>query len=91
MWAFFGPYRADASPVQLAARTPDGRVERHGPVTAGGPGTGFHVPAVEARPDIIRRRAAAAVTDSLFSNGRYSFWNPRLPVQQPGGTATPAG
>ena len=80
MWAFFGPYPADGSPVQLAVRTPDGRVERHGPVTAGGPDTGFHDPAVETRTDILRMLAAAAVTDSLVSNGHYSFWNRASPL-----------
>ncbi len=80
MWAFFGPHPADGSPVQLAVRTPDGRVERHGPVTAGGPDTGFHDPAVEARTDVLRMLAAAAVTDSLVSNGHYSFWNRASPL-----------
>lgn len=45
-----------------------------------GPGTGFHVPVVEARTDIIRVLAAVAVTDSLVSNGHYSFWNRASPL-----------
>ncbi len=68
MWAFFGPYPADGSPVQFAVRTVDGRVERHGPVTRGASGAGFHDPMVPLRGDILRMIDAAAATGSLLSN-----------------------
>ena len=73
MWAFFGPYPVDGSPVQFAVRIADGRVERHGPVTRGGPGAGFHDPMVPLRGDILRMIGAAAATGSLISNGHYSW------------------
>ena len=79
LWAFFAPYPADGSPVRFAVRIADGRVERHGPVTRGGPGAGFHDEVVPLRGDIRRMLGAAAATGSLISNGYYSFWNRASP------------
>ena len=56
-----------------------------------GPGTGFHVPAVEARTDIIRMLAAAR-SDGLARLQRpLQLLEPRLPARQPGGAAVRPG
>ena len=47
-----GPYPSDRRPTQLAVRTPDNAVQRFGPVTEGGPESGFHSPLVTGAEDI---------------------------------------
>ena len=70
-FGFFPPGKR----VQAAVRTPSGRVERFGPVVVGGRASGFHVPVVEGRGDVVRLMNAALKDGALISNGDNSVWN----------------
>ena len=70
-FGFFPPGKQ----VQAAVRAPSGRVERFGPVVVGGHGSGFHVPEVEGRSEVLRLMNAAMVEGALISNGHNSVWN----------------
>ena len=61
--------------VQAAVRAPSGRVERFGPVVVGGRASGFHVPEVSGRSEVLRLMNAAMVEGALISNGHNSVWN----------------
>ena len=61
--------------VQAAVRSPSGRVERFGPVVAGRRGSGFHLPLVTGRSEVLRLMNAAMVRDALISNEHNSVWN----------------
>ena len=73
--AFLGPFPPDRRPVQLAVRTPDGRVERFGQVLVGGPETGFNDTYLEEPADQRRFARAALQSQALVSNGYNSFFN----------------
>ena len=70
-FGFFPPGKR----VQAAVRTPSGRVERFGPVVVGRRGSGFHVPIVEGRSEVLRLAMAALRDGALISNGHNSVWN----------------
>ncbi len=70
-FGFFPPGKQ----VQAAVRAPSGRVERFGPVVVGGHGSGFHVPEVAGRSEVLRLMNAAMVEGALISNGHNSVWN----------------
>ena len=72
---FLGPFPPDRRPVQLAIRTPDGRVERFGGVFAAGPESGFNDTYLEAPAEQRRFARAALQYRALVSNGYNSFWN----------------
>ena len=61
--------------VQAAVRSPSGRVERFGPVVMVGRASGFHVPEVTGRAEVLRLMNAAMVEGALISNGHNSVWN----------------
>ena len=61
--------------VQAAVRSPSGRVERFGPVVMGGRASGFHVPEVTGRTEVLGLMNAAMVEGALISNGHNSVWN----------------
>ena len=73
--AFFGAFPGAHHPVQLAVRSPDGAVERFGPVLAGGPEAGFHSPQLRDPHDAQRFVTVALQPGALISNGYRSFWN----------------
>ena len=75
-----GPYPSDRRPTQLAVRTPDNAVQRFGPVTEGGPESGFHSPLVTGAEDIERFVDAATQPGALVSNGYNSFFNDAEPA-----------
>ena len=75
-----GPYPSDRRPTQLAVQTPDGNVERFGPVTEGGPESGFHSPQVTGPEDTQRFVEAATQPGALISNGYNSFFNDAEPA-----------
>ena len=68
---FFPPRKQ----VQAAVRAPSGRVKRFGPVAVGGRGTGFHVPEVMGRSEVLRLMNAAMAAGALISNRHNSVWN----------------
>ena len=70
-FGFFPPGKK----VQAAVRTPSGRVERFGPVVVGGRDSGFHVPEVAGRSEVLRLMKAAMADGALISNGHNSVWN----------------
>ena len=70
-FGFFPPGKR----VQAAVRVPSGRVERFGPVVVGGRASGFHVPEVSGRSEVLRLMNAAMVEGALISNGHNSVWN----------------
>ena len=70
-FGFFPPGKR----VQAAVRTPSGRVERFGPVVVGGRASGFHVPEVAGRSEVLRLMNAAMAEGALISNGHNSVWN----------------
>ena len=61
--------------VQAAVRAPSGRVERFGRVVVGGRASGFHVPEVAGRFEVLRLMNAAMAEGALISNGHNSIWN----------------
>ena len=75
MDASLGPFPLTRRPVQFAIRTPDGAVERYGPVMTAGPESGFHDPQITNRAEVLRMARAALQLGSLISNGYNSFWN----------------
>ena len=70
-FGFFPPGKQ----VQAAVRAPSGRVERFGPVVVGQRGSGFHVPEVAGRSEVLRLMNAAMADGALISNGHNSIWN----------------
>ena len=70
-FGFFPPGKQ----VQAAVRAPSGRVERFGPVVVGGRASGFHVPEVAGRSEVLRLMNAAMADGALISNGHNSVWN----------------
>ena len=70
-FGFFPPGKR----VQAAVRSPSGRVERFGPVVTGGAASGFHVPVIEGRSEVLRLMNAAMAHGALISNGHNSVWN----------------
>ena len=70
-FGFFPPDKR----VQAAVRSPSGRVERFGPVLVGGRASGFHVPEVAGRSEVLRLMNAAMAEGGLISNGHNSVWN----------------
>lgn len=70
-FGFFPPGKR----VQASVRAPSGRVERFGPVVVGGRASGFHVPEIAGRSDVVRLMNAAMVEGALVSNGHNSVWN----------------
>ena len=70
-FGFFPPGKQ----VQATVRAPSSRVERFGPVVVGQRGSGFHVPEVAGRSDVMRLMNAAMVEGALISNGHNSVWN----------------
>ena len=64
--------------VQASVRSPSGRVERFGPVVVGGRASGFHVPEVAGRSEVLRLMNAAMADGALISNGHNSVRN-RIP------------
>ena len=61
--------------VQASVRAPSGRVERFGPVVVGGRASGFHVPVIDGKADVLRLMKAAMANGALISNGHNSVWN----------------
>ena len=61
--------------VQAAVRAPSGRVERFGPVAVGGRASGFHVPEVTGRSEVLRLMNVAMAEGALISNGHNSVLN----------------
>ncbi len=61
--------------VQAAVRSPSGRVERFGSVAVGAEASGFHVPVIEGRSEVLRLMNAAMAHGALISNGHNSVWN----------------
>ncbi len=61
--------------VQAAVRAPSGRVERFGSVAVGGQASGFHVPEVTGRSEVVRLMNAAMADGALISNGHNSVRN----------------
>lgn len=61
--------------VQAAVKPPRGRIERFGPVVVGGARSGFHVPVLERRQDVVRLIRAGLQDGALISNGHNSVWN----------------
>ena len=73
---YFGAFPPARIPVQLGIRTPDGRVERFGPVVHHcGPRCGFHSPELTDPLEAGRFLDAALQNGALVSNGYNSFWN----------------
>ena len=70
----FGAFPA-GKPVRAAVQTPDGGIERFGPLVQGGPESGFHSPVIRERLNVRRFTAAAFRHGSLVSNGHNSVWN----------------
>ena len=70
-FGFFPPGKR----VQAAVRSPSGRVERFGPVAVGGRASGFHVPEVTGRSEVVRLMNAAMADGALISNGHNSVRN----------------
>ncbi len=64
--------------VQAAVRAPSGRVERFGPVEVGSRASGFHVPEIVGRSEVLRLMNAAMVDGAVISNGHNSIRN-RIP------------
>ncbi len=70
-FGFFPPGKR----LQAAVRSPSGRVERFGPVVVGGAASGFHVPVIEGKSEVLRLMNAAMTHGALVSNGHNSVWN----------------
>ncbi len=70
-FGFFPPGKR----VQAAVRAPSGRVERFGPVAVGGRASGFHVPEVAGRSEVLRLMNVAMAEGALISNGHNSVLN----------------
>ncbi len=70
-FGFFPPGKR----VQASVRAPSGRIERFGPVVIGGRASGFHVPEVAGRSDVVRLMNVAMTHGALISNGHNSVWN----------------
>lgn len=70
-FGFFPPGKR----VQASVRAPSGRVERFGPVVVRGRASGFHVPEVAGRSEVLRLMNAAMDDGALISNGHNSIWN----------------
>ena len=70
-FGFFPPGKR----VQASVRSPSSRIERFGPVVIGGRASGFHVPEVAGRSDVVRLMNAAMTHGALISNGHNSVWN----------------
>ena len=70
-FGFFPPGKR----VQAAVRAPSGRVERFGPVAVGDRASGFHVPEVTGRSEVVRLMNAAMADGALISNGHNSVRN----------------
>lgn len=73
--AFFGGFPGRHTPVQLAVRDAEGRVERFGPVVKAGRESGFHSPLLTEASEVRRFVGVALKPGSLISNGHRSFWN----------------
>ena len=72
--AFFGFYPVDI-PVQMAVKSPDGKVWRHGRRELAGPQSGFHSPIITDHTQVEAFLQFALQRGSLISNGFNSFWN----------------
>lgn len=72
---YFGGFPRDRSPVQLAVRTEEGRVERFGGILRGGRNAGFHSPRLVREDEMLRFVEVSLKAGSLISNGYRSFWN----------------
>lgn len=70
-FGFFPPGKR----VQGSVRAPSGRIERFGPVVVGGRASGFHVPVIEGRAEVMRLMNAVMAHGALISNGHNSVWN----------------
>lgn len=77
---FFGAFPA-GKPVQAAVRTPDGTVERFGPVVTGGSRSGHHSPELTDTGEVRRLLASALGEGVLLTNGHNSVWN-RIPAAE---------
>ena len=72
-YLYFGAF--PHAPVQAAARSPNGTIERFGDVVNGNPNAGFHNPKLEDPADARRLLALAFQNGTLLSNGYNSIWN----------------
>ena len=71
---FFGFYPVDL-PVQMAVKSPDGKVWRHDRRELAGPRSGYHSPIITERSQVVDFLHLALQRGSLVSNGFNSFWN----------------
>ena len=81
---FLGAFPPAGTPVQLAVRSPNGRVERFGAIihNHGGPRrAGFHNPRLSNQEESRRFLDAVLESGALVSNGYNSFWNRVSPAR----------
>ncbi len=71
---FFGFYPVDL-PVQMAVKSPDGKVWRHDRRELTVPQSGFHSPIITERSQVVAFLQVTLQRGSLISNGFNSFWN----------------
>ena len=71
---YFGAF-PDGKPVQAAVRDPAGRTVRFGPRVQGSRLSGFHVPEVHDRDDVLRLMKMAFAEGALLSNGHNAVRN----------------